>query len=72
MFKMKLLPQEGVTPKNPGDTDRTKYLVALGIDDSKILVGSVLINSHINDSFGCPFLFWGVAIFLPKTFKVWL
>ncbi len=49
VFKMKLLPQEGVTPKNPEDTCRTKYLVVLGIDDSKILVGSVLINSHIND-----------------------
>lgn len=49
IFKMKLLPQDGVTPKNPGDIDRTKYFVVLGIDDSKVLVGSVLINSHINN-----------------------
>ena len=49
IFKMKLLPQDGVTPKNPGDTDRSKYFVVIGIDDSMIFVGSVLINSHIND-----------------------
>lgn len=49
VFKMTLLPGDGVTPKNSGDADRTKYFVVLGIDDDSILVGAVLINSRIND-----------------------
>lgn len=49
IFRMTLLPEDGVIPKNLGDVDRTKYFVVLGIDDDSILVGSVLINSRIND-----------------------
>lgn len=49
IFRMTLLPEDGVIPKNPGDVDRTKYFVVLGVDDDSILVGSVLINSRIND-----------------------
>lgn len=49
IFRMALLPEDGVIPKNPGDVDRTKYFVVLGVDDDSILVGSVLINSRIND-----------------------
>lgn len=48
VFKMPLTQKEGVRPKNPGDVDRTKYFVVLGIDDERILVGAVLINSEIN------------------------
>lgn len=49
IFRMTLLPEDGVIPKNLGDVDRTKYFVVLGVDDDSILVGSVLINSRIND-----------------------
>lgn len=48
VFKMPLTQKEGVRPKNLGDVDRTKYFVILGVDDDRILVGAVLINSEIN------------------------
>lgn len=50
IFRITLFPEDGVHPKNPGDRSRTKYVVVLGIDDESIMVGSVLINSKINDS----------------------
>ena len=48
IFKMTLRPEEGVKPKHSQDTDRTKYFVVIGISSDRIVVGSVLINSHIN------------------------
>lgn len=48
IFKMTLFPKDGVTPKNTGDTSRTKYFVVIGKDENSILVGSLLINSDIN------------------------
>ena len=50
IFRITLFPEDGVHPKNPGDRSRTKYVVVLGIDDESMMVGSVLINSKINDS----------------------
>lgn len=50
VFRMELFPQDGVTPKNPGDTSRNKYFVVLGVDQEKVLVGSLLINTEINIS----------------------
>ncbi len=49
VFKMTFLPVDGVKPKRPGEYDRTKYFVIIGVDNDRILVGSVLINSKIND-----------------------
>lgn len=49
IFKITLFPTDGVKPKNDGEKSRTKYIVIVGIDDEKILVGSVLINSKINE-----------------------
>lgn len=49
IFKITLFPEDGVHPKGPGDISRTKYVVVLGIDFGSIMVGSVLINSKIND-----------------------
>ena len=48
ILKMTLFPKDGVTPKNAGDTSRTKYFVVIGKDENSILVGSLLINSDIN------------------------
>lgn len=48
VFKMVLTLDEGVKPKHPGDSDRTKYFVVLGSDDEGVVVGAVLINSQIN------------------------
>ena len=38
IIRMKLTTAEGITPKNPGDTDRNKYFV-----------GFVIINTRINE-----------------------
>lgn len=50
VFRMTFYPSDGVTPKNPGDTSRDKYFTILGISDNKILVGSFLINTEINQN----------------------
>lgn len=49
IFKMALFPKEGVMPKHEGETSRNKYFVIIGVEDNKILAGSVLINSMINE-----------------------
>ncbi len=48
VFKMELLPKDGVIPKNEGDKSRNKYFVVLGIDGNKVSVCSTLINTDIN------------------------
>jgi len=47
VFKMTLSKEEGVTPKNPGETTRDKFFVVIGFDENKI-IGALLINSKIN------------------------
>lgn len=48
VFRMKLTRDEGVIPKNEGDTDRNKYFIILGFDDSGSAIGFVLINTKIH------------------------
>lgn len=50
VFRMELFPKDGVTSKNVGDISRNKYFVVLGVEQEKILVGSLLINTDINIS----------------------
>lgn len=46
---MTLLPEDGVVPKRKGESSRTKYFVIIGVEDDRIIAGSVLINSVINE-----------------------
>lgn len=48
VFKMELGPKDGVTPKNKEDVSRTKYFIVMGVDNGRVMVCSVLINSQIN------------------------
>ncbi len=50
VIRMKLTEAEGITPKNPGDTDRNKYFVVLGKTTDGHLIGFVIINTHINNN----------------------
>lgn len=56
VFKMELTKAEGVSPKNPGESSRVKYFVVVGIDDDRVAVASLVINSKINSN-----LFWRIA-----------
>lgn len=49
VFKMTLYPEDGVKPKNEGETSREKRFVVIGKTDDSVVVGSLLINSEIND-----------------------
>ena len=49
IFKMEFTPSEGIIPKNPGETSRIKYFAIIGIDGDRVVVGTLLINSRIND-----------------------
>lgn len=49
VIRMKLTEAEGITPKNPGDTDRNKYFVVLGKTPDGNLIGFVVINTRVND-----------------------
>ena len=49
VFKMKLYPEDGVKPKNEGETSRDKRLIVIGKTDDSVVVGYLLINSEIND-----------------------
>lgn len=49
VFKMTLYPEDGVKPKNEGDSSRDKRFVIIGKTGDSAIVGSLLINSHIND-----------------------
>ncbi len=48
IFKMRLTPQEGITPKKEGDVDRDKYFIVLGKTPSDSFIGFVVINTHVN------------------------
>lgn len=48
VFKMNLLPEDGIVPKNIEDKSRDKYFIILGVDGNRISVCSTLINSEIN------------------------
>lgn len=50
VFKMRIYPEDGVKPKNEGETYRDKRLVIVGKTQDAVLVGSLLINSEINDN----------------------
>ena len=56
IFKMELTRAEGVLPKNQGEVSRLKYFVVVGIDDERVAVASLVINSEINSR-----LFWRIA-----------
>lgn len=43
VIRMKLTTAEGITPKNPGDTDRNKYFVVLGKTPDGCLIGFVVM-----------------------------
>lgn len=48
IFKMRLTPEEGITPKNAGEKDRDKYFIVVGKTESGSLIGFVVINSNVN------------------------
>lgn len=48
VFKMRLTPKEGITPKNKGDNDRDKYFIIVGKTENGSLIGFVVINTNIN------------------------
>lgn len=48
VFRMKLFPSDGITPKNPGDTSRNKYFVVIGQTEDSLLVAALVINTDIN------------------------
>lgn len=50
VFRMTFYPADGVQPKNPEDSSRNKYFVILGISEDLLLIGTVLINSEINQN----------------------
>ena len=50
IFRMTFYPEDGVKPKNPGDKSRNKYFCILGVTDNSWWVGSVLINTEINQN----------------------
>lgn len=48
VYRIKMDPRNGITPKNPGDTFRNKFFIVLGFDSDDIIYGGVVINSEIN------------------------
>lgn len=49
VFKMTLSPKDGIKPKKDGDISRDKYFVIIGKAQDSVIIGSLLINSEIND-----------------------
>ena len=54
VIRMKLTPEEGITPKNEGDDSRNKYFIVLGKTSDGTLIGFVVINSQINKNLSAP------------------
>lgn len=54
VYRMKLGPEENVTPKNPDDDSRNKYFIIVGKDRDGNALGFVLINSSINANLPDP------------------
>lgn len=54
VIRLKLTPDEGITPKNEGDDSRNKYFIVLGKTSDGKLIGFVVINSQINKNLSEP------------------
>lgn len=50
VFRMRFYPQDGVVPKDEGDTSRDKYFVILGKNNDGNYVALSLINTEINEN----------------------
>lgn len=50
VFRMRFFPQDGIVPKDAGDTSRDKYFVILGKNNEGDLVALSLINTEINEN----------------------
>lgn len=48
VYRFRLTPEEGVVPKNVGDTERNKYFIVVGKDKEGNAFGFVLINTNVN------------------------
>lgn len=48
VYRLKLTEEEGITPKNPEDNSRNKFLIIIGKDKEGNAIGFVVINSNIN------------------------
>lgn len=48
VFRMKLTPEEEITPKEKEDTSRNKYFIVLGEDSDGGIIGFSVINTKIN------------------------
>lgn len=47
VYMLRLDKTNGITPKN-GDTFRDKFFVVLGLNEDRVVVGGLVINSNIN------------------------
>lgn len=47
VYMLRLGETNGITPKN-GDTFRDKFFVVLGLNEDRVVVGGLVINSNIN------------------------
>ncbi len=50
VFRMRFYPQDGIVPKDSGDTSRDKYFIILGKDNQGGYVALSLINTAINEN----------------------
>lgn len=48
VVRMRLTEEEGITPKNEGDSSRNKYFIVLGKTADGQIIGFVVINTNIN------------------------
>lgn len=48
VYRMKFTADEGIVPKNEGDTSRNKYFIVIGISRKGDIIGCVLINTQVN------------------------
>ena len=50
VFRMRFFPQDGIVPKDAGDSSRDKYFVILGKNNEGDFVALSLINTEINEN----------------------
>jgi len=48
IYHLRFTCEDGITPKNPGDTYRDKFFVVVGLNDEGNVIGYLFINSTIN------------------------
>lgn len=48
VYRIKMGAENGITPKNPGDTSRNKFFIVLGVCPDGSVYGGVVINSEMN------------------------